>query len=74
MIRQKRNMNIMDRVTRFVISLVLLGIVIFGPLWNLLGFFIVLLSVLFLIAGVTGFCPFYKSINVDFTKSDEYFK
>lgn len=74
MIRQKRNMNTMDRVARFVISLVLLGIVIFGPLWNLLGFFIVLLSILFLIAGVTGFCPFYKSINVDFTKSDEYFK
>nr|WP_299685742.1 DUF2892 domain-containing protein [uncultured Dokdonia sp.] len=67
-------MNIMDRIARFVISLVLLGIVIFGPLWNLLGFFLILLSGLFLAAGISGFCPFYKSIDVDFSKSDEYFK
>ncbi len=74
MIKRKKNMNVMDRVTRFIIAMSLLSIVVFGPLWNLLGFFILILSILFLVAGVSGFCPFYKSINVDFSKSDEYFK
>lgn len=74
MIKRKKNMNTMDRVSRFVVAISLLSIVVFGPLWGILGFFIILLSILFLIASVTGFCPFYKSINADFYNSDDYYK
>ena len=74
MFKRKRNMNTMDRVARFIVAITLLSVVIFGPLWNFLGFFLIILSGLFLVASFSGFCPFYKSIDVDFNKSDEYFK
>jgi hypothetical protein len=74
MIRRKKNMNTMDRVSRFVVAIALTATVVFGPIGGFLDFIFILLSVLFVVASITGFCPFYKSINVDFNNSDEYFK
>lgn len=74
MFSNKKNMNRMDRISRCVVAVVLLPVVIYGAVDGLLSVFFILLSILFLIAGISGFCPFYKSINVDFTNSDEYFK
>ena len=74
MLKSKKNMNAMDRVSRFLVSAVLVALVIFGPIRGLLGFILIVMSVFFLVASVTGFCLFYKSINADFHNSDEYFK
>lgn len=72
--KTKKNMNTMDRVARFIVALVLVAIVIFGPIRGVLGFLLIVMSFFFLIASFTGFCLFYKSINADFNNSDEYFK
>jgi hypothetical protein len=74
MIKSKKNMNLMDRIARFVVAAVLVALVIFGPVRGLLGFILIILSMFFFIASFTGFCMFYKSINADFNNSDEYFK
>lgn len=74
MIKSKKNMNRMDRVSRFIVAAVLVALVIFGPIKGLLGFILIVMSVFFLVASVTGFCMFYKSINADFYNSDEYYK
>jgi hypothetical protein len=74
MIKSKKNMNLMDRIARFVVAAVLIILVIFGPVRGPLGFILIILSIFFLIASFTGFCMFYKSINADFNNSDEYFK
>ncbi|MEP0266179.1 YgaP-like transmembrane domain [Dokdonia sp.] len=67
-------MNIMDRISRCVVAIALLAVVIYGAVGILLSSLFILLSILFVVAGISGFCPFYKSINVDFNNSDEYFK
>ncbi len=74
MIKLNKNMNSMDRVSRFIVALVLIGLVIFGPVRGLLGVLLVILSIFFVVASFTGFCMFYKSINADFHDSDEYYK
>ncbi|GEM_PF-2208976 len=74
MITSKKNMNTLDRVSRFVIAAVLVALVIFGPVRGLLGFILIVMSFFFFVASFTGFCLFYKSINADFNNSDEYFK
>ena len=74
MIKSKKNMNLMDRVARFIVAAVLVALVIFGPVRGLLGLILIILSVFFVVASFTGFCLFYKSINADFNDSDEYFK
>lgn len=74
MINNKKNMNTLDRVSKCIVAIVLLTVVAYGAVGGLLSFFFILLSTLFLIVSISGFCPFYKAINVDFNKSDDYFK
>ncbi len=64
-------MDSIDRIIRFIVAIVLISIVVFGAVRGTLGLFIVLLSIVFFITSVSGFCPFYKSINVDFNKSKD---
>lgn len=69
----KRNMNNFDRITRFIVALLLLSLYFFGNVNGYIGILIIVISSLFSFASITAFCPFYKSTNLSTYKTSKEF-
>lgn len=59
----KQNMGIIDRIIRICIGLILMipGIYL---LTETVGIVLIILSILFLITGISGFCPGYIPLGI----------
>ena len=67
--RLRRNMNNFDRLTRFIVAILLLSIFFIGNVRGFYGVAIISISTMFLFASVTAFCPFYKSTKLSTYKN-----
>lgn len=71
MSKLKRNMNDFDRITRFIVALLLLSIFFIGNVRGVLGTLLIAVSTMFVFASITSFCPFYKSTNLSTYKTSK---
>ena len=61
----KKNMGGMDRIIRFVVVLLIVSLYYFEILEGFVGYILIALVVAFFFTNLTGFCPFYKSVNIN---------
>lgn len=64
-------MNGLDRFIRFVVVILIGGLYYFEIIPGILGYILLGLAFAFLIASITGFCPFYKSVNLSTRDSSD---
>lgn len=57
-------MSNFDRIIRFIVVLILVGIVFSGALKGILAILLIAICIPFLLASLTAHCPFYKSTNL----------
>ena len=55
----KKNMGIVDRVIRVIAAIVIGGLYYTGVMTGTLAVILGVVAVIFLLTGVTGFCPAY---------------
>ena len=73
MLKFRRNMNNFDRITRFIVAMLLLSLFFFGHVRGIFGAILLVVAFMFAFASITSFCPFYKSTNLStYKKSEEY--
>lgn len=57
-------MKNMDRVSRVVLSFILIGVVFSGITTGLFGTIALILSVIFFATGMVGVCPIYNALGM----------
>jgi len=60
----KKNMGNADRIVRVLIALVIAALFFTGTISGLLGTVLLVLSIVFLLTSVIGFCPLYAPFGI----------
>lgn len=55
----KKNMGLVDRITRTAIAIVLITLFFSGIIHGMTGILLTVLAGIFLLTSATGFCPLY---------------
>ena len=55
----KRNMSNIDRIARFILAAIFVGLYIGGYVTNLIGIVLLILAAVFLLTSTISFCPLY---------------
>jgi len=55
----KKNMGIADRIIRTVVAIVLITLFFTGTVTGTSGIILLVLSVIFMLTSIMGFCPLY---------------
>lgn len=56
----QKNMNVVDRTARMVAAVVVAALMLSGVLSGVLGLILGVLAVVFVVTGLSGFCPLYR--------------
>lgn len=60
----KKNMGTADRIIRAVIALVMIVLFVQGVISGTLGIILLVLSAVFLLTSLVGFCPLYAPFGI----------
>ena len=60
-----------NRITRFIVTLLLSSIFFIGNVGGVIGIALIVISAIFAFESITSFCPFYKSNNLSTYKISE---
>lgn len=64
----KRNMGVADRLIRFAVAAVLVGLYLNGTLSGAVGIVLLVLSGVFILTSFLGFCPLYAPLGISTCK------
>ena len=67
----KKNMGVVDRTIRTVLSLAVGYLLVTGKLGGILGILLGVFAVIFLVTSAIGFCPLYTALGVCSCKCDK---
>jgi hypothetical protein len=60
----KKNMGIVDRVTRMVIAVIFVSLYASGIIQGTTGIVLIALSIVFVLTSFLGFCPLYLPLGI----------
>lgn len=64
----KRNMSNLDRIIRIILAALFAYLYFGGIVTGVLGIFLVVLGVVFLLTSIVGFCPLYALLKISTLK------
>ncbi len=67
-------MCVIDRIIRFIVVLVFTPLIYYKYVEGILEYVLVIGMLLFLFTSISGFCPFYKSVNLSTCSKDNFLK
>ncbi|MBI3136743.1 MAG: DUF2892 domain-containing protein [Bacteroidetes bacterium] len=66
----KKNVGTADRVIRFIIAAVLVGLFIGNIVTGTVGIILLVLAAVFVVTSIIGFCPLYALFGIKTCKTD----
>ena len=64
-----KNMGTADRIIRFIVAVVIIGLYLNGTVSGTVGIILLILSGVFVLTSFLSFCPLYKPLGISTCKS-----
>jgi len=66
----KKNMGIIDRVTRTVLAIVVAALYFTGQITGIAAIILGVFAIIFLLTSIVGFCPLYVPLGISTVKKE----